>query len=175
MPERANYFHSTKCKHCIKQKVTVGEIRLRNFILILQGRWFFCGWYWIVVGTQCQCQTPFEGASVDHAVKIPVWFCNFIFYVAVWQCFKSLFSHSLGHAGGFNSVAGSLHLQHTRTQQAWNRAIWVSPFLPVRILKCAVGQVGLLMWEQANPGCSLDSLSWLPGEAASIKHCNSSD
>lgn len=37
-----------------------------------------------VVGTQCQCQTPFEGVSVDHDVKIPVWFCNFIFYIGVW-------------------------------------------------------------------------------------------
>lgn len=81
--ERANYFQSAKCKHCIKQKVffIVGEIRLRNFILVLQGKWFFCGWYWRS-GYTVSVSSSIWG-SVDHDVKIPVWFCNFIFYIAM--------------------------------------------------------------------------------------------
>lgn len=86
VPERANYFHSIKCKHCIKQKVffIVGKIRLRNFILVLQGKWFLPVGDIEAVGIQCQCQTPFEGVSVDHDVNILVWFCNLIFYIAQW-------------------------------------------------------------------------------------------
>lgn len=40
-----------------------------------------------VVGTdRCQYQIPFEGVTVDCDIKIPAWFCHFIFYIGVCCC-----------------------------------------------------------------------------------------